>query len=160
VPAPPIASLGAGWLVVDEDSEGELGARIEFEEWTGPAKASQLAADWGGDRSVLATDGERAAFAWILRYDPAVGAADSAGRAFAAVAEAVARGKARPPVAKGTSFACAERTDRGPIAVAYAGRTLVMTLGPARTSVARWSSAATCGLARSWTREILAYASR
>ena len=33
VAAPAFASLGAGWTVADEDSEGELGARLAFEEW-------------------------------------------------------------------------------------------------------------------------------
>ena len=33
VGAPTFATLGDGWKVVDEDSEGELGTRIAFEEW-------------------------------------------------------------------------------------------------------------------------------
>ena len=36
VAAPTFAALGPGWKVADEDSEGELGVRVAFEEWMEP----------------------------------------------------------------------------------------------------------------------------
>ena len=47
VTAPTFAALGAGWKVADEDSEGELGARIAFEEWMDPKAAAEWRASAG-----------------------------------------------------------------------------------------------------------------
>jgi hypothetical protein len=69
VTAPPFATLGPGWTVDDDDSEGELGARIAFEEWMDPAAAAEASKGWGGDRALLVANGDRRAFAWRLRYD-------------------------------------------------------------------------------------------
>ncbi|HEY6462733.1 MAG TPA: hypothetical protein VIY73_21335, partial [Polyangiaceae bacterium] len=50
VKAPPFTALGPGWRVEDEDSEGEIGARIAFEEWMDPKAAAMHSSAWGGDR--------------------------------------------------------------------------------------------------------------
>jgi hypothetical protein len=155
VTAPPFATLGPGWTVDDDDSEGELGARIAFEEWMDPAAAAEASKGWGGDRALLVANGDRRAFAWRLRYDEGNGKEGLAARPYAAVARALDKqfGPASPREA---AFACRERADRGPIAVSRAGGELIFVLGPARTGPRAWSSAANCGLSRRWTAEIAA----
>jgi hypothetical protein len=152
--APTFGALGSGWQVADEDSEGELGARIAFEEWMEPKAAAEASAGWGGDRGVLVTNGDRAAFAWRLRFDGAAKSGDDrAARAFTAVTRALERtlgaAKTTDP-----SFVCRERPDRGPLALARAGSDLVLVAGPASTAAGKWGSAGDCALARKWTREI------
>jgi hypothetical protein len=156
VTPPAFAALGSGWRVADEDSEGELGARIAFEEWMEPKAAAEASAGWGGDRGVLLTNGDRAAFAWRLRFDaPPRGGDERASRAYAVVALSLDRtlGAAKTSDA---SFACRERADRGPLAVARAGNDLLFVAGPASTAAGGWRSAGDCTLARKWTREIAA----
>lgn len=154
VPPPTFAALGAGWKSADEDSEGELGTRIAFEEWMDPRAAAEAAAGWGGDRGVLVTNGDRAAFAWRLRYDPGKTREDHAAHAFWAVVRAM--DKSMPP-AKLTDngFVCRERGDRGPIAVARDGADVVFVLGPASTGAGAWKSAGDCKQSRRWAREVL-----
>jgi hypothetical protein len=154
VAPPAFAALGAGWTASDEDSEGELGVRIAYEEWMPPKEAAATSSGWGGDRGVLLTNGALAAFAWRLRYDPGKTKDDLAIHAFAARASALG-GSTRKVGDPG--FVCEERSDRGPLAVARAGADLIFTVGPARTSPSGpWRSVGTCGLARKWTREIAA----
>lgn len=153
VPAPTFATLGPGWRVADEDSEGELGARIAFEEWLDPAAAAAVSEGWGGDRGVLATDGPRAAFAWRLRYDPGGPKDDRGSKAYAALSVALDKALG-PATVKKTGFTCRERAERGPIAIARAGSDIVFTLGPAKTAESGWSSDGTCALAAQWVREI------
>lgn len=45
IAAPTFASLGEGWRAVDEDSEGELGTRLAYEEWMDAKAAAELSAD-------------------------------------------------------------------------------------------------------------------
>jgi hypothetical protein len=155
VAVPTYAALGEGWTAADEDSEGELGTRIAFEEWMDPRKAAELAAGWGGDRGLLLTAGDRVAYAWRLRYD-----ADGAREPRAATAFKALRGALENAVGAFTtrdaSFACRARADRGPLALALQGSDLVLTMGPARTSPGSWQSAGDCALARRWTKEIAA----
>ncbi|MDP8999660.1 MAG: hypothetical protein M3O46_06065, partial [Myxococcota bacterium] len=47
VDAPAFATLGAAWTAADEDSEGELGVRVAFEEWMDPKQAAEVSAGWG-----------------------------------------------------------------------------------------------------------------
>jgi hypothetical protein len=155
VAAPPHVALGEGWKVADEDSEGELGTRLAFEQWMDAPKAAELAAGWGGDRGVLLTDAERVAFAWRLRYDADGAAHSRAGAAFRGLRQAL-RSAAGKPATTDASFFCHERPDRGPLAVALSGDDLVVTLGPARRAADAWKSAGDCSLARRWTREIVA----
>jgi hypothetical protein len=148
VPAPGFAALGEGWHVTDDDSEGELGARLAFEEWTDLKTAADLASGWGGDRGVLLVNGDRAAYAWRLRYDAASGA--SAHRA-AAVFRALKRGleKEGPLTVAEASFVCRARPDRGPMAMGVVDGDLAFTLGPAHVE-GTWKSAGDCALARRW----------
>lgn len=153
VAAPTFATLGAGWKVSDEDSEGELGLRLALEEWTDPKTAAELSAGWGGDRGVLLTNGDRAAFAWHLEYDPGKTKDERTTRAWNAIPKALAKTLGAAKVNE-SKFVCFERSDRGPFAVARRGADLVLVLGPANTGGATWSSAGDCTLARAWTREI------
>jgi hypothetical protein len=155
IAAPAFASLGAGWRSVDEDSEGELGTRLAYEEWMDARAAAELSAGWGGDRGVLLRSGDQVAFAWRLRYDPGKTKDERAAKAWPALVKALdgALGKAQ---ASEPGFSCHARTDRGPFAIARAGADLIVVLGPATSTAAGWSSAGDCALARKWTREIAA----
>ncbi len=153
VTAPTFAALGDGWKVADEDSEGELGARIAFEEWMTPKNAADVSAGWGGDRGVLLENGDRVAFAWRLRYDPGKAKDELTKLAYAALTHAL-DASLGPAKMRDAGFACRERADRGPIGVARAGSDLVFVMGPAHTSAGAWSSAGDCALARKWAREI------
>ena len=153
VAAPTFATLGEGWRIADEDSEGELGTRIAFEEWMDAKTAASTSAGWGGDRGVLLEKGDRAAFAWRLRYDPGKPKDELARLAFAAVLRGL-DSTLGPAQLHDSTFVCRERADRGPIAVARAGLDLVIVLGPARIAPGGWSSTGDCGQARKWVREI------
>lgn len=153
---PTFAVLGAGWQAADEDSEGEIGARIAFEEWIDPRTAAEASAGWGGDRGVLVMNGDRAAFAWRLRFDAARTGErkdDGAARAYAAVTRGLERSLGAAKSGDPTSV-CRERADRGPLAVSRAGNELVVVAGPASTDAAGWKSAGDCALAQKWIREI------
>jgi hypothetical protein len=154
VPPPVFATLGPGWKSEDEDSEGELGTRIAFEEWMDPKTAAGASVGWGGDRGVLLRNGDKAAFAWHLRYDPGKTSDDRAARAFSTLTHALDKALG-PAKASDGAFACRERPDRGPIAVARKGADIVFVLGPATTSSTTWSSAGDCALAKKWAREIV-----
>jgi hypothetical protein len=155
VPAPTFAALGSGWHIADEDSEGELGARIAFEEWMDPKIAADVGSGWGGDRGVLVANGDRTAFAWRLRYDPGRAKDERTAQAYAALTRALDTTMGRAQ-SNDATFVCRERSDRGPMAVARVGADLVFVLGPARTTPGAWRSAADCALARRWIREIAA----
>jgi hypothetical protein len=155
VVAPSFATLGAGWRVADEDSEGELGTRIAFEEWMTPATAARASAGWGGDRGVLLSHDDQTAFAWRLRYDATPTKDDLATRNFGALTRALTESLGAPTSAD-ARFACRERADRGPIALALAGGDVVFVLGPARVGHGAWTSAGSCDLSRRWVREIAA----
>ncbi len=156
VDPPVFAALGSGWQVADEDSEGELGARIAFEEWMDPKSAADVSAGWGGDRGVLVMNGDRGAFAWRLRFDaarPGERKDERAARAFTAITHAMEKtyGAAKSSEA---AFLCRERADRGPLAVSRSGNDLIFVAGPASTAASGWKSAGDCGLSQKWTREI------
>jgi hypothetical protein len=151
---PPYAALGPGWAVADEDSEGELGASIAFEEWMGHKRAAEASWGWGGDRGRLLKNGDRAAFAWRLRFDQGVEAKDDrALRAYLLIVQGLSETLGRPAT-KDARFLCYERADRGPLAVSRQGVDLIVLAGPATTSESVWTSAGDCTLARKWTTEI------
>ena len=154
VPAPTFATLGSGWKLLEEDSEGELGSLIAFEEWLGLADAREASAGWGGDRSVLVTAGGRSAFAWRLRYDRGRENEGRAAWAFQNVAGALERRYGRPQNSD-AAFVCHERADRGPIALLRNRSDLVLVLGPAATETSAWRSAGSCAQSRQWIREIV-----
>jgi hypothetical protein len=151
--APTFATLGDGWRVADDDSEGELGTRIAFEEWMDAKTAASISAGWGGDRGVLLENADRAAFAWRLRYDPGKAKDDLTKHAYALVSRALDTSLGVSQMQDG-AFACRERADRGPLAVARAGADLVFVMGPVRIAPGGWSSAGDCTLARRWVREL------
>jgi hypothetical protein len=153
VTAPTFATLGAGWKVDDEDTEGELGARIAFEEWMEPKVAAEASSGWGGDRGVLVTNGDKAAFAWKLRYDAGKSRDDRAARAYGTLTRALDK-TLGPAGTRDAVFACRERADRGPLAVARAGGDVIFVLGPVSTAAGGWTSAGECALSRKWVREI------
>jgi hypothetical protein len=156
VTAPTFAALGPGWKVNDEDTEGELGARIAFEEWMEPKAAAEVSSGWGGDRGVLVTNGDKAAFAWKLRYDPGNKTRDDrAARAYVGLTRALDKTFGPTKTSDG-AFACRERADRGPLALARSGADVVFVLGPVTTSAKGWASAGDCALSRKWAREIAA----
>jgi hypothetical protein len=155
VPPPTFAALGAGWRLIDEDSQGELGTRIAFEQWMAPALAAKASGGWGGDRGVLVGNADSVAFAWRVRYDPDRPADDRARRAFLALAPAL-EAALGPATTSDPTFVCRERKDRGPMAVARDGSDLLMVLGPARTTAPAWTSGGDCALARRWIHEITA----
>lgn len=166
IAAPTFRSLTGDWKVVDEDSEGELGVRLAFEEWMDAKAAADLSAGWGGDRGVLLRSGDKGAFAWRLRYDPGKTPGEGAARVWPALVKALdARlgatgGGAPAPAARSrgkgdtSTFVCHERSDRGPFAVARSEGDLIFVVGPASTGAGGWKSAGDCALARRWTREI------
>jgi hypothetical protein len=88
-----------------------------------------------------------------LRYDAGPGKDDLAVRAYAVIAQALTESLGAPTTSD-AHFACRERSDRGPFAVALAGGDVVVVLGPARTASTGWTSAATCDASRRWVREI------
>jgi hypothetical protein len=167
---PPFGTLGTGWAVADDDTYGELGARIWFGEWVGAARAAGLAAGWGGDRGALVKDGSAYAFAWHLRYDDAKPKpADAyAARAFAELVPAIEKvgarrtdGSSRAPAPRRDlreqepkGFACIERGELGPLTVGRRGRDLFILAGPANVSPKGWTSAGHCAKARLWMAEI------
>jgi hypothetical protein len=154
VTAPTAAALGASWSMADADTYGELGARLAWEEWLDAPLAASASEGWGGDRGVLFKSGERAAFAWRLRYDAGAAAPDDrAKRAFAVVAPALESRVGKAATKEPGAFVCVSRKDRGPLALARFGRDLVLVAGPARTG-AQWVSEGDCALARKWTHEI------
>jgi hypothetical protein len=154
VPTPTFAALGAGWKATDDDTEGELGARLAFEEWMDAATAAETSAAWGGDRGVLVTNGERSAFGWDLQYDRASHArTEKARHAFDNVKAALEK-VLGPAAVSDAAFVCHERADRGPFAVGHHDNRLVFVLGPATTKGARWTSAGSCATSRAWAHEI------
>jgi hypothetical protein len=156
VPPPPFVTLGPAWQVADEDSEGELGTRIAFEEWMDSPAAARASAGWGGDRALLLADasGELVAFAWRLRFDPpAPSREDRATSTFLAIGQALDQALG-PAHARDSAFTCRERVDRGPLAVARVGRDILFVFGPARIGPGGWVSAGTCSVARRWVEEV------
>jgi hypothetical protein len=152
VAPPSFAALGAGWSVADDDSEGELGTRLAMEEWTDLGTAAQLAGGWGGDRGLLLKNGDRAAYVWTLRYDPATAKPPRATVTFRVLEKALEKQGRWTTTAP--TFACRARPDRGPLAVFVANDDLVVTLGPAQVTGGTWKSAGDCALAQKWAAAI------
>jgi hypothetical protein len=133
---------------------GELGLVLLFGEWMKEDEAQAAASGWGGDRGVLAKNGDRAAFAWRVRFDAAPGDAEAfAKRAFGEATKAVARVQSSKAAQSTATFVCYERGDRGPLAVSRFGRDVTFLAGPANVG-ATWSSSGTCASAKSWATEI------
>ncbi len=161
VKAPSFAALGEGWTVGDQDTYGELGLRLAFEEWMGTDDAAIAAGGWGGDRAVLVNgSGGRTALAIRIRYDASEPPGDGyARRAFASLARGLETALGRPK-ARDAAFACVERKQLGPLAVVRAGRDVTLIVAPTRSEAGAWGAASDCALAKRWAAEIAAMPAR
>jgi len=92
----PIAELdvsaqeGSGWTVEERDRMGELFLRIALRTELDRSVAVDAAAGWGDDRKVAYTNGDAAAYAWVLQWDDTSNATEFEG-AFTTHLEAKAR---------------------------------------------------------------------
>jgi hypothetical protein len=157
VRAPTSAALGPGWKLDDEDTFGELGFALTFEEWVDAPEARLAAAGWGGDRSAVFSKGDEIAFAVHERYDAAPNQrADAfAERALKKLAPGLKKHLGKPAIDSADAL-CFERADLGPLLFARSGRDFVVATGPARSTNGTWSSASTCARTKTWADEILA----
>jgi hypothetical protein len=144
-------ALGPGWTTADRDTYGELGTRLAMAEWMTDKDAKTAAEGWGGDRGALFMSGPQAAFGWRLRYD-AEGFAARAHKLLGPALESKL-GKASASEAA-TGFACFERSNLGPLAIARKGRDLIVAAGPAKTGAA-WAASGDCALAKRWVTSLL-----
>lgn len=151
IPAPSAAALGEGWKKEDEDSFGELGFALTFEEWVDHSEARAAAAGWGGDRSAVYQKGDEIAFAVHTRYD----ALPFAERAITKITPGLKKAWGKPAIGDGWLL-CFERKDLGPLLFARKDKDVVLLAGPAKVAGTAWSSAATCPTAKKWAEEILA----
>ena len=155
---PTIAALGSGWKADDEDTGGELSMRLTLAEWMDEDRASKAAEHWAGDRQTIATNGNKAAIAWHVRYD--TGRESMVGfwaQSAAASIFPVLESKMGKAATKSKDFICFERGDRGPLAIEQKNRELVWILGPTSTDPSgAWKSAGDCKLAKKWADEVIA----
>jgi len=156
VTIPTANALGAGWKREDDDSFGELGFALTFEEWM-PGEDGRIAASgWGGDRSAVFAKGDEIALAVHLRYDVGTPKPDAfADRAITKLSAAFKKGALKPTIADGTTV-CLERKELGPLLFSRSGRDVVMLAGPAKTAKDAWTSTGTCATAKKWADEVLA----
>jgi hypothetical protein len=119
--AVPVGPVGGIVPVAYHDVLGQQGLRVVLEEWNGTEVARAAARGWSGDRVAVFAEGDRRAAAVHTRFDTE----EAARRALAAFA----RGLPALPEPVSAS-GCAERPDRGPIAVVARGRDLVVVAGP------------------------------
>lgn len=150
IPAPSAASLGEGWKKEDEDSFGELGFALTFEEWVEHPEARAAATGWGGDRSAVYQKGDEIAFAVHSRYD----ALPFAERAITKLTPGLKKVWGKPAVSDGWLL-CFERKELGPLLLARKDKDLVLLAGPAKVAGNAWSSAGNCASAKKWGEEIL-----
>ncbi len=169
VPAPSGKALGDGFARVDEDTSGELGFALSFEEWMSPDDAKIAASGWGGDRSAVWAKGDELAYAVHLRYDASAkdktpGSGDAyAERAMSKLTKALPRQLGKPALST-ANVLCFERSATGPLAFLLRAGELVVVAGPAKTSpppagqgqAKTWTSTGTCATAKAWAEEIAA----
>lgn len=155
IAAPTAQALGAGWKLADEDTFGELGFALTFEQWVEHVEARVAAAGWGGDRSAVFSKGDEIAFAVHLRYDAGQPKPDAfARRAFAKLAPGLKKQQGKPAIDTETAV-CFERKELGPLLVARRDRDLVVIAGPARADKTSWAATSTCAQAKAWFDEVL-----
>ena len=157
VPAPSGAALGEGFARIDEDTSGEGGLRLTFEEWVGDERGREAAAGWGGDRSGIFARGDTLADANLVVYDAGPRGAEDANarRAFALLAQGLE--KLGKPALKDATTVCIERKELGPLLLGRRGRALVVLAGPAeRSAAAVWTPKSTCAKVKRWSAEVLA----
>jgi hypothetical protein len=151
VTAPTAQALGAGWKMDDEDTFGELGFALTFEEWLSSADARRAASGWGGDRSAVYVKGDELAFAVHSRYD----APNFADTAMQKLAPGLKKTLGKATIDTKDAV-CFERKDLGPLIFARKDRELVIAAGPARSVKTTWTSTSTCAQAKTWADEIVA----
>ena len=149
VAVPTAAALGQGFTRDDEDTTGELGLMLTYEEWMPSVDARKVAADWGGDKTATFTRGER-----DRDDDPR---ALRRRREARGLREAPRRDEeeARASEIDSASTVCFERDALGPLIVSRKDRDLVIAAGPAMRGSPDWKSAATCAVAKKWADEVL-----
>jgi hypothetical protein len=151
VPTPTARALGGAFRLDDEDTWGELGFALAFEEWLDHDDARAAARGWGGDRAAVYTHGDELAFAVHERYDDV----RSAERGFVALAPRLKKRLGRPAI-DAPGILCFERSELGPLLVARKGSDFVLTAGPTRAPKgAPWTSTSTCAQAMAWADEIV-----
>jgi hypothetical protein len=162
IKTPPAATLGPAFRLVDDDSFGELGFAIAYEEWLDRADARAAAAGWGGDRSGVYTTADEIAFAVHVRYDDATTSVPAgprhdlfAARALTKLSPGLKKHVGKPAIDT-ADVVCIERKQLGPLIVARRDRDVVIASGPARMAKGTWSSTSTCAKAKTWANEILA----
>jgi hypothetical protein len=156
VAAPTAQALGEGWKREDEDTFGELGFALTFEEWMEHEEARAIASNWGGDRETIFTKGDELALAVHTRYDAANPKPDAhAEKAFAKLSVALKKYMGQKPAIADATTICFDRKETGPLLVAKKDRDLVLTAGPAKAGKPVWSPTATCATAKKWADEIL-----
>jgi hypothetical protein len=154
IPSPTSNALGTGWKMDDEDTFGELGFALTFEEWIDGPDARAAAAGWGGDRSAIYTKGDEIAFAVHERYDPlAIGIGPD--KAIQKLAPGLKKALGKP-VIDTPDVLCFERKDLGPMIIARKDREFVMAAGPANVKGTTWTSTSNCQTAKKWADEIAA----
>lgn len=153
VPPPTGKALGEGWKREDEDTFGELGFALAYEEWMPHEEAHRIASGWGGDRSAAFQSGDQIAFAVHERYD-ATPKESLAERALQKLLPALEKNLGRAAIKDDVTL-CFERKDTGPLLFARRDRDLVMIAGPARIAKDGWSSTSSCAAAKTWATEIL-----
>lgn len=147
VPIPAAPPAGPRTLLY-RDVEGEQALGLLLEEWLPREQARQAASDWAGDRLALYAEEGRVAFAWRLRFDSEV----AARRAYDAAKLWV---KGTPVTLPGTAAAsCRERKDRGPLAAAVTGDTLLAVAGPLERRGGGAQSLSSCAEAGRWLRQL------
>lgn len=129
-PATPAILTGAH---VHEEMLGEQGLRIVLEQWSTRQEAAIAAAGWGGDRYVVARNGDLTFFGWHLVMDTEADVPEVT----AILVREVADG-------------CYERKDLGPIAWSSRGKHIAIAAGPSRRAASGRTSAGTCADARKW----------
>lgn len=155
--APPSArTLGSEWKMEDEDTFGELGLALTFEEWISTKEARLAAAGWGGDRSAVYAKGDEIAFAAHVRYDTAATRPSAfAERAMTSLAPGLKKQNDKPSIETRDAI-CFDRKDLGPIVLARKDRDLVIAVGPVRARPASFTSTSTCAQTKQWAEDILA----
>jgi hypothetical protein len=150
VPTPAAKALGEGWKLDDEDTFGELGFALTFEEWVDAAEARRAASGWGGDRSAVFTKGDELAFAVHSRYDAPSFAERAMQKLVPGMKKAMGKAAIDSPEA-----VCFERKELGPFVIARKDRDVVIATGPARAVKTTWASTSSCTQAKQWAAEIL-----
>ncbi len=145
VPAP-TAPRGVGWKLLYRDVLGEQSVVLTLDEWMPRGPAELAASGWGGDTVAVFSQGARYAFAWHVKYDDRA----TARRGYEAFAAALGDEGA------GGARRCVERPDRGPLAVAHRGVSVVLVGGPISRNGPEVRADGDCQAAERWARDLAA----